>query len=657
MNKQELEDYFTSQLTSGDCYLIVGKGRARYRMNRGSFTTHDNIIDRRKLVFSFKDDNRYTFSDGKVRAEVILDKEPFVKFHFHVDSGYNRFTLRFKTFEDEKIYGCGEQYTELDLKGKDVPIWVSEHQQVSKIIKKFLREKIKGVNPDYQAPYKDHQTYYSSPSFFSSKNYCFYCHEDTYGVLCFHKDELLIKFREIPQSISLLTGDSPLDLAEKITSLVGHQPQVPEWVNNGAILAIQDGSDVLLKKYREAKAKGMKIAAVWCQDWSGHVVTEFGYQVYWNWKADEKLYPALPQIIKELNKDGVRFLGYINTFLKEGSKQYEEAKKKGFLVRKKCGTVYLIKSTTFNAGIVDLTNPSAYDWYKNIIKQNMIAYGLSGWMADFGEYLPTDCVVYGGIPEKLHNRWPSMWAKCCYEAVQETGKEKEIFYFSRAAYGHTIKYTDSMWNGDQHVDYSDEYGLGSVIPAVISMACSGVGVIHSDIGGYTTVLHMKRDSELFSRWSEMNLFTPVYRTHEGNRPKSNVQFDNPSVEEEFVRNSRIFASLAPYRQHLLEEYYQKGIPVNCPLFFYSSEEKAYEEKKEFMFGPDVLVSPVLRPKETKHRYYLPAGNWRQMFTEEEIAAGEGEIASPPGLPLAFYRSDSAYASLFASLQTYFTKGE
>jgi alpha-glucosidase len=43
--------------------------------------------------------------------------------------------------------------------------------------------------------------------------------------------------------------------------------------------------------------------------------------------------------------------------------------------------------------MVDLTNPEAYDWIKTIIKDNLIGLGLDGWMADFGEYLPTDCVL------------------------------------------------------------------------------------------------------------------------------------------------------------------------------------------------------------------------------------------------------------------------
>ena len=554
MNKTQLDQFFLDSLENGNIEVNLAKGKASYKMSRGSFTTKDKIFDRHKLTFKSKEDNNYLFSDGKVSLTINVDKTENIKLHFKSEPEYNRFTLKFKSFSDEHIYGCGEQYTHFDLKGQKVKIWVSEHQQVMKIAKKFLREKIFGVNPDYKAPYKSHQTYYSSPGFMSSKNYFVYCHEDSYGEIEFNKEETLIKFRQIPQSISILTADSVLELTQKITKLVCIQPKLPEFTSDGVILATQGGTDVLLEKYNKLKAKGAMISAIWSQDWSGQIVTEFGSQVYWNWSLDEKLYHNFKEMIETLNKDGVKFLGYINTFVKEGSVQYKYAVEHDYVVKKQDGSPYLVKSTTFNAAIIDLTYDKAYEWYKNIIKDNMIGIGLAGWMADFGEYLPTDSVVHGGDPEKLHNKWPTLWAKCNYDAIKEAGKEGEIFIFSRAAYGHTVQYTNSMWNGDQHVDYSDEYGLGSVVPATLSMACSGVGINHSDIGGYTTVLHMKRDAELFLRWSEMNLFTPVYRCHEGNRPRSNVQFDDPQVIDEFTNNTLIFVKLKPYREEELEKF-------------------------------------------------------------------------------------------------------
>ena len=657
MNKLELEKYFLDQLTNGECYLLISRHNAKYKMNRGSFKTRASVHDTHRLVFEHREGDRYLFSDGKVGAEIILTRDPFIKMHFHVDFGYDHFSIVFKTFENEHFYGAGEQYTNFDLSEKTVPIWVSEHQQVMKIAMKLLRERVRGPQPDHVSDFRQHQSYCSVPSFISSQNYAFYCHSDTYGRIHLEKKgEVRISFRGVPQSISLLTADDPKELAAKLCELVGIGPRVPSWVGNGAILAVQGGTEVLRQKYQEAKAKGIKVAALWAQDWCGHVVTSFGYQVYWNWEADEELYKGLKEFIAELNSEGVRFLGYINTFLKVGSPLYEEAKKNRFLVRHEDGEVYHIKSTTFDAGIVDLTNPTAYEWYKAVIKKNMIEYGLSGWMADFGEYLPTDSIVYGGDPKKLHNRWPSLWAKCCYDAVQESGKQDEIFFFNRAAYGHTFQFTNSMWNGDQHVDYSDEYGIGSVIPASLSLSCSGCGVVHSDIGGYTTVMFMKRDPELMRRWSEMNIFSPVYRTHEGNRPKDNAQFDHPEVVEEFAENSKLFAELRPYRDHVFDEYYNNHLPMIRPMFFYYEDEEGLVNQREYLFGQDLLVTPVLRKGVTSWKVYLPKDKWVQLFTKQKFEGGQWiEVPSPLGLPLAFYREESEFAPLLESLSI--KKGE
>ncbi|MBP5216844.1 MAG: hypothetical protein J6038_03310 [Bacilli bacterium] len=276
MDQKQLEEYFLRQLENGECHLSVGKGTASYSMKRGSFKTREHTHSIHKLAFHYKEGNRYLFGDGKVQAEIILDRDPWVKFHFHVDPGYNRFRLSFKTFEDEHIYGCGEQYAAADLKGKNVPIWVSEHQNAKLIIEKLLKWKFFGENPDRMAPFKKQQTYCAVPSFISSKHYGFYCHEDNYGMMRFQKDRVVIEFREIPQSVSLLLGDSVLEVAQKMCELVGIQPKIQNWVNDGVILAIQGGADVVREKVKIAKEKGLKIAAIWSQDWSGNVVTSFG---------------------------------------------------------------------------------------------------------------------------------------------------------------------------------------------------------------------------------------------------------------------------------------------------------------------------------------------------------------------------------------------
>ena len=59
------------------------------------------------------------------------------------------------------------------------------------------------------------------------------------------------------------------------------------------------------------------------------------------------------------------------------------------LRRTRYGNTALVDFGEFDCGVVDFTNPEAAEWFaERVIGQNMLDFGLSGWMADFGEYLP-----------------------------------------------------------------------------------------------------------------------------------------------------------------------------------------------------------------------------------------------------------------------------
>ncbi|MFA9398395.1 MAG: alpha-glucosidase, partial [Clostridiaceae bacterium] len=357
--------------------------------------------------------------------------------------------------------------------------------------------------------------------------------------------------------------------------------------------------------------------------------------------------------IKELNKNDVKFLGYINPYLAIEGKQFKEADENGYLVKNSTGETYRIDMGAFLAGIVDLTNEKAFEWYKNEIKINMIDFGLSGWMADFGEYLPTDAVLYSNeSAEKIHNLYPMLWAKLNKEALEETGKKDDIFFFTRSGYSGTQKYSTMMWAGDQNVNWSLDDGLPSVIVSALSLAMTGYGLQHSDIGGYTTLFSMKRTKELFQRWAEFAAFTPLMRTHEGNRPDDNWQFDH---DEEtllhFAKMTRVHKELKIYIKDLVRENSLKGIPVMRPLFIhYEQDEKAYITKYEYMFGKDILVAPVIKKGETKKDVYLPKDNWVNLFTGEENDGGIIKVACPIGVIPVFYRRDSKYSDLFKKIK-------
>lgn len=635
--------------------MRVSTGSALYQMSRGSFKTKDKMKPWQYLIFHHVDQGIYWYhaKDQYIGIKPI-ECEGHLELSIINQSTFNRFELITKASNDEHIYGCGEQYAAFDLKGKKVNIWVSEHHTIAKLIKKFLREKLCGVNPHHQSSWKQQQTYYAQPTYLSSKKYLFHAECDTFQTFDFQKTKTVHRFRSIPKSIHFFENDSYLEIIGQFSAFIGKQPNLPSWVHQGAIIASQGGTEALLKNVQVAIENQIPLAGVWSQDWSGNIVTKFGYQVYWNWQVHENLYPKLKEKIQELDKQGIAFLGYINTFLKENTKLYLEAKDLGYFVLNQQMQVYHIKSTTFQAGIVDLTNPKAYTWYKNVIKKEMIDLGMKGWMADFGEYLPIDSIIFDGKPEEVHNVWPVLWAKLNHEAIVESDKQNELFFFVRAGYAGTQKYAPSLWAGDQHVDFSKEDGLPSAIVSALSLSVSGIGVTHSDIGGYTTILHMKRSKELFIRWAEMNVFSPIFRCHEGNQPDKNVQFSHDEETLMHVaRLSRYFKMLSPYTEKLKEDYEQKGYPLIRPLFFHSDESWTLTESYTYMYGDAILCCPVLEQQTQSMKVRLPEGTWYQLGTNQTYHGGFHDMKTPLGMPIAFYREHSEYHALFHDIATLF----
>ena len=66
----------------------------------------------------------------------------------------------------------------------------------------------------------------------------------------------------------------------------------------------------------------------------------------------------------------------------------------------------------------------------------MIDLGISGWMADFGEYLPADGAVFNNSQSGrvLHNQWPVLWAKLNREAIEERNKTGDVVFWMRAGF-------------------------------------------------------------------------------------------------------------------------------------------------------------------------------------------------------------------------------
>ncbi len=631
--------------------LFLGKGEGQYRMRHGSFKIKERLQIRKEALGIYRIIEK---AEGVIIIEgerIVISLTPVaerLEMAFKaLDDNLNRFWIRLAAIPGEFIYGGGEQFSNVNLKGKTIPIWCQE-QGVGRgrDLITFLAELTHGSGGNW------HTTYFPQPTFISSENRYYHVQGSAYMEVSFTKTGHEIHCWEMPGKIIVGQQTDPPALMEDLTELLGRQPALPDWVNDGVWLGIQGGCEVVRAKLEDARKAGVLVAALWCQDWPGIRMTSFGKQLMWDWRFSEQLYPDLPEFIEKLKEEGLHFLGYINPFLALEGELYKTARAEGYLIRKINGEEYHVTITDFPVALLDLTNPEAVAWIKRVIKENIISLGFSGWMADFGEYLPVDAQLFSGeSSEKFHNCYPVEWARINYEAIIEEGREKDLTFFSRAGYSGTSRYAPLVWAGDQLVNWSMNDGLASVIPAAISMGLCGIGHFHSDIGGYTTVAWIKRSKELFMRWAELAAFSAVMRTHEGNRPGANWQFNSDrETLNHFARMSRVHVLLKPYIREALETYQKQGLPLlRHPWLHYPQDRNVLPLKYQYLFGRDLMVAPVYRKGRKTHRLYLPEDKWVHLWSGGIYSGGRVRVKTPLGEPAVFFRAESKWRELFETI--------
>lgn len=627
--------------------FFAGRGDADIEMYRGNFTIERRVSER--FAASLAEvaptddgaDLKFALPGREALVVRLLERDGRLEADFaRSDPSLNRFWVRVFAEQDESVHGLGAQFSHFNLRGFNFPLWTSEpgvgRNKSAEITR--LADAEGNAGGDY------YHTGFPAPTFVSSRLCLFHVEASSFmdfdfSNAAFHEIEVWQK----PERIVVAVADSFPGLMSEVRDLLGPHPPVPEWVADGIILGIQGGSLVLDEKIGRALDAGVRVAGAWCQDWAGVRVTSFGKRLRWDWRADESLYPSLLEKTSELAARGVRFLSYINPYLASDGALFKEARDAGHLVRDKSGGPLLADFGEFQGGTVDLSSPEACAWYKGVIERNMIDTGAAGWMADFGEYLPADCALADGSdPMLAHNLWPALWARLNFEALEESGMLGEALVFMRAGFTGSQRHAVSLWAGDQCVDWSQDDGLPSVIPASLSSSLIGCGITHSDIGGYTTLFGLRRSRELFLRWLEMAAFTPIMRTHEGNRPADNHQYDSDEhTLREVARWSRVHAELGPYIKSVIAECVENGLPAQRPLFMhYPGEARSFAEGYEYLLGQDILVAPVLAPGASRFRAWLPDDRWVHLWSGKEYGGGEREVDAGLGRPPVFVRAGS-----------------
>lgn len=522
-------------------------------------------------------------------------------------------SMRFVSTPDEKIYGMGQyQQPYLNQKGNDLELAQRNSQA-------------------------------SVPFMVSSLGYGFLWNNPAVGRVMFGKNITTWEAYSTKQLDYWITaGDTPAEIEERYADVAGKVPMMPEWAMGFWQCKLRyQTQEELLNIAREYKKRGLPIDVI--------VIDYFHWPLQGDWKFDPKYWPDPDAMIHELDGMGIKLMVSIWPTVDYRSENFEEMLEKGYLIRTERG-FRIVMDFQGNTVHYDATNPKAREFVWQKAKQNYYDKGIRVFWLDEAEpeysvYDFDNYRYYLGPNVQIGNSYPVFYAKTFYEGMTKEG-QRDVINLLRCAWAGSQKYGALVWSGDIHSSFKS---LRNQLAAGLNMGMAGIPWWTTDIGGFHGG-NPKDPSfqELLVRWFEWGTFCPVMRLHGERQPLQAPIGDyggglcvsgadnevwsfgdkNYSILKKYLELRK---HMKPYIMELMQAAHEKGTPVMRPLFYdVPSDMKSWDIEDEYMFGPDVLVAPVLYAGETERKVYLPKGSrWKNYWTGEVVKGGSSVVVSTP----------------------------
>ncbi|MEY8354293.1 glycoside hydrolase family 31 protein [Lachnospiraceae bacterium 54-53] len=530
-----------------------------------------------------------------------------------IPGGDYHLSMRFVSNPEERIYGMGQyQQPYLNLKGTDLELAQRNSQA-------------------------------SVPFAVSSLGYGFLWNNPAVGRVFFGKNITTWEAYSAKGLDYWITAeDTPAKIEEAYAKVSGTVPMMPEYAMGFWQCKLRyQTQEELLEVAREYKRRELPISVI--------VIDYFHWPLQGDWKFDSRYWPDPDAMIRELKEMGIELMVSIWPTVDYRSENFEEMKEKGYLIRTDRG-FRIAMDFQGNTVHFDATNPEAREYVWQKAKKNYYEKGIRVFWLDEAEpeYSIYDFDNYRyhmGPNVQIGNIYPAMYAKTFFDGMKAEGQEN-IINLLRCAWAGSQKYGALVWSGDIHSSFAS---LRNQLAAGLNMGLAGIPWWTTDIGGF----HGGNPEdpafrELLVRWFEYGTFCPVMRLHGYREPLKEPMgteggaacvsgADNEvwSFGEEAYGICRTYLemreNLKPYITERMEEAHRKGTPVMRPLFYdFPEDERSWEVEDEYMFGPDVLVAPVLFAGVRKRSVYLPEGSdWKDYWTGEEVEGGRTIEADAP----------------------------
>lgn len=394
-------------------------------------------------------------------------------------------------------------------------------------------------------------------------------------------------------------------------SMTGHTPMLPKWAYG--FFQSKDryiSLDEILSIARRYREEHIPLDAI-VQDW-----------FWWKKEGDpifNENYHDVPADLEKLHQMNVHAMISVWGLFDSTSQNFQKLSAQHFDVPK--------------AHVYDATNPAARSFYWNNLAGKLFAQGWDAFWLDSAEpeeYWPHmgDAILRNkhlaiGNGAEFTNVFPLLHTEGIQEHWKATTDKKRVFLLTRSAFLGQQRVGATVWSGDV---YSTYWGLSHQVPAGLNFALSGYPYWTTDIGGYWPPIDGKTQEpgyqELYTRWFEFGTFCPIFRTH-GHRPQ-NEMWTYDKVEPILIKYDKLRYRLMPYIYSLAWKVTNEDYTIQRPLVMdWRTDPNTFNIGNQFMFGPAIMVSPVLKAKANRRNVYLPdSPAWYDFWTGATVQGGK-----------------------------------
>ena len=511
--------------------------------------------------------------------------------------------VRFALKPDEKVYGAGERAMAMDRRGKKLQLY---------------------NRPAYGYEYGAAQLNYSVPMTISSRRYAILFDNPQKGYVDIGNTEPLVtEWNALGGTARyyLVAGSTFPEISKSYTQLTGHQPLPPRWAlgNLQSRMAYRNQKEtdsiVTLMQKKNFPVDAVIIDFYWFGDSiQGHLGNLDWYRKAW---------PDPAGMVAKFQKKGIKTILITEPYVIDTVANYKDAAAKGVFVTDSLGKPYIDKQFYFGAGsLIDIFKPEARDWFWLKYKKQ-IDMGVAAWWGDLGEpeSHPADIYHVNGKANEVYNIYGHYWDKMLFEKYAENYPNTRLFHLQRSGFAGSQRYAAYPWTGDVSRSWG---GLQAQLPLLLTMGMSGLGYIHSDAGGFAQGV---KDDELYTRWLQFAVFTPILRPHGSVIPSEPVFWSEKT--QDIVRSyMKLRYAMLPYNYTLAYLNATTGSPLMRPLFYqFANDTAACNVEDEYMWGPNLLVAPVINKGLTSRSIYVPEGKWYDFQTGAEYK-GKANIDFP-----------------------------